>query len=100
VVEGTIAAALRSEPGLTYNLGGGGRVSMIEVIDILRTLVDELPIRRRPQQQGDARDTAADISRAVRDLGYSPTWSLPEGLAAQVRWHRARAEARSSAPVA
>jgi nucleoside-diphosphate-sugar epimerase len=99
VVEGTIAAALRSEPGMTYNLGGGGRVSMLDVIDVLRTLVDELPIRRRQQQRGDARDTAADISRAVRDLGYAPTWTVADGLAAQVAWHRERAEARASSPV-
>jgi nucleoside-diphosphate-sugar epimerase len=36
------------------------------------------------------RRTSADVALARRDLGWSPTVSLSEGLAAQFAWVRSR----------
>ncbi len=91
VVEGTILAALNGEPGRTYNVGGGGNVSMLDVLDTLEELVPGLRVRRRPAQRGDARDTAADIKRACEELGYRPDWDIEHGLREQLRWHESRA---------
>jgi nucleoside-diphosphate-sugar epimerase len=90
IVNGTILAALEGEPGETYNLGGGGNVAMTDVLALVAELVGDVRLRRRPMQRGDARDTAADISRARRDLGYDPAWDLRSGLVEQIEWHRAR----------
>jgi nucleoside-diphosphate-sugar epimerase len=46
-------------------------------------------VTRIERQRGDARDTAADTSRARRDLGFSPSYSLDDGLTEQVEWQRA-----------
>ena len=86
-VEATLAAAQRGRPGMAYNIGGGSRVSMNAVFDALEQLVGR-PLDREyvSRQAGDARDTAADIGLAQRDLGFAPSFSFMAGLAAQVEW--------------
>jgi nucleoside-diphosphate-sugar epimerase len=87
-VEGTIAAACNGPAGAVYNLGGGTRASMNEVLEMLAELTGEaLDVRRVCAQAGDARDTAADTTRAREELGFLPSRSLFEGLAQQVAWH-------------
>jgi nucleoside-diphosphate-sugar epimerase len=90
IVEGTILAALNGEPGMTYNLGGGGSVAMLDVLALVGELAGDLRVRRRPTARGDARDTAADIQLARDALGYDPTWDLKRGLTEQIRWHEER----------
>lgn len=90
IVEGTIAAAERGRPGASYNLGGGSRVSMLEVLDVIRSEVGTLDVRHEESQRGDARDTAADISLAAADLGYAPTRTVAQGLHEQIAWRRDR----------
>jgi nucleoside-diphosphate-sugar epimerase len=88
-VDGTIAAAEDGRPGSIYNLGGGARTSMNEVLEMIAELTGEdLQVRRVRAQAGDARDTAADTGRARAQLGFAPSRSLYEGLGEQVAWHR------------
>jgi nucleoside-diphosphate-sugar epimerase len=90
-VAGTVAAGLQGRPGGFYNLGGGSRSSMNQVLDVIGGLVGQsLNITHQETQRGDARDTAADTSRARADLGFAPSRTLEEGLAEQVAWHRTR----------
>ena len=88
VVAATLAASKRSVPGTVYNIGGGANISMLRGLDVVRELAGGLRVRHSPGQRGDARDTSADISRAAEDLGYSPRFTIPEGLREQVAWHR------------
>ena len=86
-VAGTIAAGERGVPGRAYNLGGGSRVSLNEVLDMVgRVTGQPLHIERGPAQKGDVRDTYADTSLARTDLGFQPTVSLADGLAEEYRW--------------
>jgi UDP-glucose 4-epimerase len=86
-VAATIAAGERGVPGTAYNIGGGSRVSMNQVLKILeRTVGHPLKINREGAQKGDMRDTYADTSLAKRDLGFSPKVSLEEGIQAEYRW--------------
>jgi nucleoside-diphosphate-sugar epimerase len=86
-VAATIAASERGVPGRAYNIGGGSRVSVNDVLEILgRVTASALRIERGPVQKGDMRDTYADTSRARGDLGFSPTVSLADGLAHEARW--------------
>jgi nucleoside-diphosphate-sugar epimerase len=86
-VAATIAAGERGVPGRAYNVGGGSRVSVNHVLDIVARLAGHpLDIRREPEQKGDMRDTYADTSLARADLGFAPGVSLPEGLEAEYRW--------------
>jgi len=86
-VAATIAAAERGRPGAVYNIGGGSRVSINHVLQLVgRTVGRDVTIRREPAQKGDMRDTYADTSRARADLGFVPRVSLEEGLQAEYRW--------------
>lgn len=86
-VAATIAAGERGVPGRAYNVGGGSRVSMNQVIDIIARLAGKpLDVRREPAQKGDMRDTYADTTLARADLGFSPSVTLEQGIEAEYRW--------------
>lgn len=77
----------RGEPGEAYNVGGGSRVSVNEVLEMIGGITGRPPrVRREERQRGDVRDTHASTDRARRDLGWVPRTSLREGLAAEVDW--------------
>jgi nucleoside-diphosphate-sugar epimerase len=86
-VAATIAAGERGVKGRVYNVGGGSRVSILHVLDIIgRVAGRPLDVRREPTQKGDMRDTFADTSLAKADLGFAPQVSLEEGIEAEYRW--------------
>jgi UDP-glucose 4-epimerase len=82
VVRATIAAAEHGERGSVYNVGGGEPVALLEVISLLEELMGGSLMREYLDAgPGDPRRTEADVSRAIRDLGYRPETTLTEGLA-------------------
>ena len=88
IVSATIAAAAKGRPGGVYNVGGGARVTLNHVLELIgRVTGSPVPVQREPEQKGDMRHTYADTSRARQDLGFVPRVNLEEGLAAQYRWH-------------
>jgi nucleoside-diphosphate-sugar epimerase len=88
-VSGTLAAGLRGVPGAAYNIGGGSRRSINDVLATLEELLGR-PVARtyHPRQLGDARDTAAEITLARRELGYEPQRDFAAGLKEQLDWQR------------
>ena len=86
-VAATIAAAERGVNGRSYNIGGGSRVSMNDVIGIIARIAGRpLTVAREGAQKGDMRDTYADTSLARQDLGFEPRVGLEEGIGAEYRW--------------
>jgi nucleoside-diphosphate-sugar epimerase len=86
VVAATIAAAEHGERGAVYNVGGGEPVAVLEAISMLEELLDRpLTVEHSQANPGDPRRTEADVSRAVRDLGYRPATPLAKGLAAHLK---------------
>ncbi|MGE0865725.1 MAG: NAD-dependent epimerase/dehydratase family protein [Vicinamibacterales bacterium] len=89
-VTATAAAAVRGVPGRVYNIGGGSRVSLREVFDLLaRVSGRKVTIDQQGPQKGDMRDTYADTTRARQDLAFAPSVTLEEGLRAMWRWMEA-----------
>ena len=87
IVAATLAAANQGAPGGVYNVGGGSRVSVNHVLDLVAQVVGRrLDVWRKASQKGDLRDTYADTSRARGELGFVPRVSLSEGLEAEHRW--------------
>ena len=62
IVQGTTAAAEHAPPGSTYNLGGGSRVSMLEVVDFLGQEIGALNVVHE-QRSRETRGTRRPISR-------------------------------------
>ncbi len=86
-VSATSAAADRGEPGCVYNIGGGARVSINHVLELMAACTGTRPrIDRHPAQKGDMRDTYADTTAARRALGFAPTVSLESGIEDEYKW--------------
>lgn len=86
-VSANMLAATRGVPGRVYNIGGGSRVSVNDVLRIIERVAGRRPrVTVDPVQKGDMRHTYADTSLARADLGYAPAVELEEGLAAQYQW--------------
>lgn len=86
-VAATVAAGDRGRPGRAYNVGGGSRVSVNQLFEIIVGIHGRpLDIRREPAQKGDMRDTFADTSLARADLDFVPKVSLEQGLEAEYKW--------------
>lgn len=89
VVEATVAAleVEGSVAARAYNVGGGARATVAELVDLVGEAIGEEPeIEFRPPVPGDVRSTWADLSRARREFGYAPEVSVEEGVREQVRW--------------
>jgi UDP-glucose 4-epimerase len=86
-VAATMAAGDHGETGSVYNIGGGSRIAIADVLALIERLTGRaLDIRREAAQKGDMRDTFADTTRARADLGFAPAHTLEEGLAAECDW--------------
>jgi UDP-glucose 4-epimerase len=87
IVAATIAAATKGVPGRVYNVGGGSRVSVNDVLAMIGRLTGRPPQTvAGGEQKGDMRHTYADSTRARADLGFAPRVGLEEGLAAEYAW--------------
>ena len=89
IVTATADAAAKGVPGRVYNIGGGSRVSLNHVLELLGQVTGRtVRLRREPSQKGDMRDTYADSTLARADLAFAPTTSLADGLRAEYDWLR------------
>jgi nucleoside-diphosphate-sugar epimerase len=94
VVRATLAAAMRPvSRGAVFNIAGGVRVSMADVLLLLEELIGmPLDVQRTQAQAGDVQATAGDTSAAYGVLGWSPKVDLRTGLERQVNWQRELAD--------
>jgi UDP-glucose 4-epimerase len=87
ILAATRAAGETGRPGAAYNVGGGERVALNDVLGLIEGVTGRrLDVRREGPQKGDMRDTFADTGAARRDLGFRPTVPLAEGLAREWQW--------------
>jgi UDP-glucose 4-epimerase len=87
IVAATVAAAERGVPGRVYNVGGGSRVSVNHVLEIVARVTGRQPlVHVDSAQKGDMRHTYADTSLARADLGFAPSVGLEQGLEAEYQW--------------
>ncbi len=90
IVAATLAAAsAQLAPATVLNAAGGASISVNElVVQIGRTVGQDVQVQRLPEQAGDVRATGASIERANALLGWKPRVGIAEGLAAQWAWQQ------------
>jgi UDP-glucuronate 4-epimerase len=94
-VDATIRAMEAAPGGAVYNVGGGEAASMHEAIGTLERITGaSVRVHTRPAARGDAKRTAADITRIRNEVGWAPTTPLADGLRAQWSWAGDRVAAR------
>ena len=81
------AAGNPAAVGEVFNIGGGSRAVLAEVLAEMEAIVGQ-PIRRNylDKAKGDARHTAADVTKAREILGFEPQVSLKQGLKLEWEW--------------
>lgn len=81
------AASVPEARGEVFNIGGGSRVVLTQILDTIEEIVGS-PIQRNhiEKAKGDARHTAADVSKAQKLLSYQPQVTLADGLAQEWKW--------------
>lgn len=88
VVNANILAMESAVSGEVFNIGGGARVSVNKVIDLVEKLtVKKIHKRYVDSKKGDARHTGACIKKARKLLGYYPKTRIKKGLQRQIDWH-------------
>jgi UDP-glucose 4-epimerase len=81
-VVAAVLAAIGADGG-TYNVGTGRETSVLELFDAIRRVAEvEARAEHAPARPGEARRSFLDVSRAERELGWGPRFSLEEGLRA------------------
>jgi len=82
-------AATSSAPYRIYNIGNSQPVNLLDFVSLLEKIIGKPAIRDlRPMQPGDVIETCADISALQRDVGFSPSTPVVEGLNRFVAWYR------------
>ncbi|HEY8190068.1 MAG TPA: NAD-dependent epimerase [Micavibrio sp.] len=76
-------------PWTVYNLGNNKPSNLMDVIGLIeKELGRKAKKNLLPLQPGDVPETCADISRAQRDLGFSPRTPVEEGLKEFISWYK------------
>ncbi|MEX2264448.1 MAG: SDR family oxidoreductase [Bryobacteraceae bacterium] len=83
------AAEASGVTGKVFNAGNGGRISLNQAWALLQKLEStDIPAQYGQPRPGDVRDSQADTTRAVAELGHAPQFSFEEGLRLTLEWYR------------
>ena len=75
--------------GKVFNAGNGNRYSLNEVWALLQKIEGvSIPAKYGPPRAGDVRDSEADTTAAVSELGHAPRFTIEEGLRRTLEWYR------------
>jgi nucleoside-diphosphate-sugar epimerase len=76
--------------GRVFNAGNGNRYTLNETWALLQKIEGvDIPAGYGPPRAGDVRDSQADTTAAVRDLGHAPAYTFEVGLRATLAWYKA-----------
>jgi len=86
------AARAGNVSGRVFNGGNGGRITLNQAWALLQKIegVKIVP-HFGPPRAGDVRDSQADTTAAVSDLGHAPRFSFEEGMRLTLEWYRGAA---------
>ncbi|MDI6886846.1 MAG: GDP-mannose 4,6-dehydratase, partial [archaeon] len=88
-VEATILAAENDLTGEVFNIGGGSRISVSDLIQIIENILGKKArVKYIEKQKGDVKDTLANVSKAKKDLGWKPMINIYKGLERDIKWYK------------
>ena len=89
IIDGTVAAMEKCAGFNIYNLGESRPIMVNDLIAEIEKALGKKAVKEHvPPQPGDVERTYADVTKAVKELGYNPTTTIEEGLAEFVMWLR------------
>jgi UDP-glucuronate 4-epimerase len=76
-------------PFRIYNIGSNRRTELMKYVELIeQNLGKKAILNFLPLQAGDVPDTWADIEDLARDVGYSPSTPVEEGVREFIAWYR------------
>jgi UDP-glucuronate 4-epimerase len=89
VADALVLAAEHPTQHRIFNISGGQPASVEDAIRLVEKILGtRIDVEQGAGQHGDVRCTAADLTRARAELGYSPSWRLEDTVRAQVEFTR------------
>ena len=91
IVEANICAAFAKvgSKDRIYNIAMGDQLSLNELYSMLEDNIQSgLKAVHRDHRTGDILSSQANIDKAIADLGYTPNYSLEEGMAVTIEWNK------------
>lgn len=91
VIEANLKACLASHEvaGEAFNIAYGGREYLLDIYyNLTKALGVSIEPIFGPDRPGDIKHSNADISKAVKLLGYAPEWNFDKGIKAAISWYR------------
>jgi UDP-glucose 4-epimerase len=86
VVKANVLAA-KSDANGVYNIAYGNRISINELANVIMKLIGRnLTLIYDAPREGDVKHSLGDISKAKKNLGYEPRYSLEKGLQGTIEW--------------
>lgn len=75
--------------GKVFNAGNGNRYSLNQVWQVLQKIEGvEIAALYGPPRAGDVRDSQAETTAAIRELGHASNFSIEQGLRRTLEWYR------------
>ena len=91
VTEANILAANNEMEGVVFNVGGGSRITVNKLIELLEKITERnAKIEYIEKQKGDVLDTLADTSKISNKLNWKPEVKIEEGAKRFVKWYKTR----------
>ncbi len=76
-------------PHRLYNIGNNNSEQLMRFIEVLQEALGiKAEIDFQPMQQGDVKETYADIEASTRDFGFKPTTPIDAGIPRFVAWYK------------
>ena len=90
VVEANMLASRAGISGDFFNVAGGKRYSLNQLIDTLKSLFGKSDpgVTYAAPRTGDVRHSQADVSKIKRVLGFEAKIDLEQGLLGTIRWYQ------------
>jgi dTDP-glucose 4,6-dehydratase len=89
VVDVNIIAANASISGEVFNVAGGNKYTLNQMVEILKDILDkDNEVFYTDSRPGDVRHSEADISKITAKMGFKPKISFKAGLEKTVEWYK------------
>jgi nucleoside-diphosphate-sugar epimerase len=83
------ACEAKGASGMVFNGGTGARITLNQVLKLLEKVTGKkIQAKYDPPRAGDIRDSQADVSLALKVLGYEPRVHFEEGLQRTWEWYK------------
>jgi UDP-glucose 4-epimerase len=81
VVEANLLAAYSDVIGEYFNIGGGSRISVNDLLKLIEKVVGkDIHIKYIEMQKGDVQHTFADVTKAEKMIGYKSVIGIEQGI--------------------